>query len=124
MNNNRPVNLDLFSMKFPAMAIASILHRISGILLFLLMPAMLYLLDQSLHSEASFSQMQILLANPLWKLVVWAFGSSLIYHLLAGIRHVLMDIGFGEHLSAGRKSAGLVILLAVVLAILWGVWLW
>jgi succinate dehydrogenase / fumarate reductase cytochrome b subunit len=121
---NRPVNLDLSSFKYPPMAIASILHRISGILLFLLMPVMLYLLAQSLHSESSFIAMRTMLTSPTYKVILWAFSSSLVYHLLAGIRHIIMDMGLGEHLSSARQTAILVIALTLVSTIILGIWIW
>lgn len=124
MKQKRPVNLDLTSLKYPPMAIASILHRISGLILFLLLPAMLYLLHLSLHSETSFHDLQMNLATPYCKLMLWIFTASLLYHALAGIRHLVMDMGFGEGLEAGRKSAVAVILLAVILTILSGIWIW
>lgn len=124
MNKNRPVNLDLGTMKFPPMAIASILHRISGIVIFLLLPVMLCFLRHSLHSEESFIYVKNLLAEPLYKLIVWAFGAAFIYHILAGFRHMIMDTGFGEELVAGRRTAILVIVLAVIFTIFLGVWIW
>lgn len=124
MNQKRPINLDLGTMKFPAMAIASVLHRISGIILFLLLPFILYLLSQSLTSMESFAGVHHLLASPYYKLVLWAFAAALIYHVLAGIRHIIMDMGFGEELNSGRRSAIVVISLAVILTILLGIWIW
>jgi succinate dehydrogenase / fumarate reductase cytochrome b subunit len=124
VNKKRPVNLDLGSLKFPPMAIASVLHRISGIALFILLPIILFILGRSLQSEEIFAQTKTMLTNPCYKLVLWAFSASLIYHVLAGIRHLLMDMGFGEHLNAGRRSAILVIVLAVILTIFLGIWIW
>ncbi|KTD66582.1 succinate dehydrogenase, cytochrome b556 subunit [Legionella santicrucis] len=124
MNKKRPVNLDLVSFKYPPMAIASILHRISGVVLFLLLPIMLFILGQSVQSEESFFHVKNLLSQSCYKMVVWAFGTAMIYHLLAGIRHLLMDIGFGEHLHAGRNSAVFVIALTVLLTIFLGIWIW
>jgi succinate dehydrogenase / fumarate reductase cytochrome b subunit len=124
VNKKRPVNLDLSTMKFPPMAIASILHRISGILLFILLPVMLYILGQSLQSADSFSQMKTMISSPVYKLVLWAFSASLAYHVLAGIRHILMDMGYGEHLEAGRRTSILVIVLAVISTIILGIWIW
>ncbi|AUH71681.1 succinate dehydrogenase, cytochrome b556 subunit [Legionella sainthelensi] len=124
MNKKRPVNLDLVSLKYPPMAIASILHRISGVVLFLLLPIMLFILGQSVQSEETFLHVKNLLSQSCYKMVVWAFGTAMIYHLLAGIRHLLMDIGFGEHLNAGRNSAILVIALTVILTIFLGIWIW
>lgn len=124
MNKKRPVNLDLGTLKFPVMSIASILHRISGLVLFLLLPMMLYFLKLSLDSLQSFADLQIMLASPWLKVLLWAFATALIYHLLAGIRHLLMDIGIGEHLEQGRKSAVFVIGCSVILTILLGIWIW
>ncbi|WP_133130875.1 succinate dehydrogenase, cytochrome b556 subunit [Legionella yabuuchiae] len=124
MKQKRPVNLDLMSLKYPPMAIASILHRLSGIVLFLLSPALLYVLSLSLRSEASFESMKHLLATPLNKFLTWVFVSALAYHLLAGIRHMVMDLGFAEGLPTGRRSALLVILLAIILMIGLGIWIW
>lgn len=124
MNHKRPVNLDLGSLKYPPMAIASILHRMSGLVLFLLLPFMLYLLSISLRSAESFDQMHQLVTSPYCKLLLWAFSAALMFHLLAGIRHMLMDIGVGEHLSEGRASAIIVIVTSLILTVLLGVWIW
>jgi succinate dehydrogenase / fumarate reductase, cytochrome b subunit len=124
VNKKRPVNLDLGSLKYPPMAIVSILHRVSGVVLFLLLPVMLFILGQSLQSEVTFLHLKDVLAHPCYKVVMWGFGAALIYHVIAGIRHLMMDIGFGEHLNAGRRSAVLVIVLAVILAIFLGIWIW
>ena len=124
VNKKRPVNLDLGSLKYPPMAIASILHRISGVVLFLLLPIMLFILGQSLQSEDAFIQVKNLLTHPCYKAILWVFGAALIYHLLAGFRHLIMDLGFGEHLDVGRRSAVLAIILAVILSIFLGIWIW
>lgn len=124
MNHQRPVNLDLGSLKFPPMAIASILHRISGLVLFLLLPIMMYFLSVSLQSSVSFDNLQTLLTNVYCKVILWAFTAALVYHVLAGFRHVFMDLGFGEHLVTARRSAIILIALAIVLTIFLGVWIW
>jgi succinate dehydrogenase / fumarate reductase cytochrome b subunit len=123
VNDKRPINLDLTSLKYPPMAIVSILHRISGLVLFLLMPVMLYLLSLSLHSTESFTHLQTLLLKPSYKFLLWVFSISLVYHLLAGIRHMIMDLGYGEELGAGRISATIIIIAAFILAIFLGIWL-
>lgn len=124
MNKKRPINLDLGSLKYPPMAIASILHRISGLVLFLLLPLMLYFLNLSLRSEASFDQLQMILIRPEVKGVLWIFCAALVYHLVAGIRHLFMDMGFAEQLDAGRRSAIAVMLIALVATIFLGFWIW
>lgn len=124
MNQKRPVNLDLGSMKYPPMAIASILHRISGLVLFLLLPIMLYFLGLSLRSVESFDHLQTMLTGSCCKLLLWIFSSAFLYHVLAGIRHLLMDMGVGEQLGSGRQSAKIVIVFAAILTIFLGIWIW
>lgn len=124
MNKQRPVNLDLTTMKFPPMAIASILHRISGVVIFLLLPLLLYLLDQSLESAEHFANTVVFLQTTVGKLLMWTTLTAVIYHLLAGIRHLAMDYGYGETLKGGRNTAITVIALSAVLSVLAGVWLW
>lgn len=124
VNKKRPINLDLGTMKFPVMAIASILHRLSGLGLFLLLPVMIWYLHQSLGSPESFASLQITMTSLCSKFLVWAFCTALAYHLLAGIRHILMDAGIGEHLCTARIGAWLVIAAAVIVTILLGIWIW
>lgn len=119
--SKRPVNLDLMTIKQPSPAIASILHRITGIILFLLMPFMLYALHHSLLSPEHFSKMQ---ECGVLKFFVWAFFSALLYHTLAGIRHLLMDLGVGENKITGPKTAWLVFVLTFIGIIGLGVYLW
>ncbi len=124
MKNQRPVNLELSKFKFPLAAIVSILHRISGVFTFAGVAVLLWLLDVSLASEESFVALQQTLAQPLWQAVIWLVLAALAYHLVAGIRHVLMDVGLGESLKGGRIGAQLVIVVAVILMVLAGVWIW
>jgi len=124
VKSTRPVNLDLTTISFPPMAIASILHRISGMVLFLLLPIMLYFLASSLKDPQSFAMLQASFSSVFYKLILWAFFSALIFHLLAGIRHMIMDLGYGEEVDSGRRGAILVIALTVVLTIVLGIWLW
>ncbi len=124
MNDKRPMNLDLTTMHFPVMAIASILHRISGILLFLYAPFILWLFDQSLSSSTHFLNIQAACREPLMKWLIWLFFAALLYHLVAGIRHLLMDFGIGASLKGGRVGAQFTIGLTIILVLLVGVWLW
>ena len=104
MNKKRPVNLDLGSMKYPVTALTSILHRLSGILLFLCLFVMLYALGKSLSSEEGFNEIKGMLLSPLGKLIAWVLYSALIYHLVAGVRHLIMDMGVGETLQGGKRA--------------------
>ena len=85
---------------------------------------MLAALDASLSSEEGFERVQGYFGNPLAKLVVWALLSALLYHLVAGIRHLVMDAGYGETLEGGKRGSKIVLILSAVLIILAGVWVW
>ena len=124
MSDNRPVFLNLTKMKFPVPAITSILHRISGVLMFLFLPLLFYLLSVSLKSSASFDAFFRLVGSASMKLILWVGLSAVIYHIFAGLRHLFMDFGFGETLQAGRVTAYAVIILGVVGAVIAGVWIW
>ncbi|TWI53489.1 succinate dehydrogenase subunit C [Pseudomonas duriflava] len=124
VNSKRPVNLDLRTIKLPITAYTSILHRISGVILFVGLAALLYGLDLSLASEEGFGQVKAFLAYPLVKLVIWAVLSALLYHLVAGVRHLMMDMGVGETLRGGKLGSQIVLIISAVLIVLVGVWIW
>lgn len=124
MNSKRPVNLDITTIKLPLPAYTSILHRISGVLLFIGAGLLIYALDLSLASEASFARLQELMATGLTKFVIWVLVSGLIYHFVAGIKHLLMDIGIGEELQSGRIGSVITLVVSGVLIVLAGVWVW
>ena len=84
---------------------------------------MLYFLSLSLRSEETFNQLHHLFTCPYSKGILWVFGAALIFHLLAGIRHLLMDLGFGEQLPSGKYSALVVIYVSLFLIIFLGFWL-
>ncbi|XKY24041.1 succinate dehydrogenase, cytochrome b556 subunit [Pseudomonas luteola] len=124
MNSKRPVNLDLRTIKLPITAYTSILHRISGVILFIGLAALLYGLDLSLSSEDGFARVKAFLEYPLVKLVIWAVLSALLYHLVAGVRHLIMDMGAGETLQGGKLGSQIVLIVSAVLIVLVGVWIW
>ncbi|MFZ2290688.1 MAG: succinate dehydrogenase, cytochrome b556 subunit [Halopseudomonas yangmingensis] len=124
MNSKRPVNLDLRTIQLPITAYTSIAHRISGVILFLAIALMLWMLELSLSSEAGFEQVKTLMQNPLVKFITWGVVSALLYHLVAGIRHLVMDAGIGEGLESGKLGSKIVIAVSVVLIVLLGVWIW
>jgi len=125
VKDNRPVNLDIIgSMRLPVTAWASITHRATGVFLFAGAAVLLWALDASLASPESFASLQETLASPLLKLVIWAVVSALIYHSLAGIRHLIMDFGIGESMEGGILGVRIVVVLTIVLVLLAGVWIW
>jgi succinate dehydrogenase / fumarate reductase cytochrome b subunit len=124
VNSQRPVNLDLRTIKLPVTAYTSILHRISGVVLFLGVAALLLALDLSLGSEEGFQSVKDHLASPLVKLVIWALLSALLYHLVAGVRHLIMDMGVGETLQGGKLGSQIVLVVSAVLILIAGWWIW
>jgi succinate dehydrogenase / fumarate reductase cytochrome b subunit len=124
VKNQRPVNLDISTIKLPITAIVSILHRVSGVFLFAGVAVLLWLLDGSLASEEQFVALQETLTQPVWQIVVWAVVAALAYHMVMGVRHLIMDCGIGESLKGGRLGAKLALAVAVVLIVLAGVWIW
>lgn len=91
--------------RLPLAGIVSILHRISGLLMFVLLPFVLYMLDKSLTSEISFEYFKGYTSNVLVKLAILALVWSYLHHFSAGIRHLLMDLHMGLDKDSGRKSA-------------------
>ena len=124
MKDNRPVNLDIGTMRLPITAWVSISHRISGVVLFVASIGMLWALDTSLSSAEGFARLGELLTSVPAKAALWVVGTALIYHTLAGIKHLIMDFGIGEGMEGGILGSRLVIGASVVLSVLLGVSLW
>ncbi len=111
-------------MRLPITAWTSITHRASGVFIFAGMALLIWALDASLESPESFAALQQQLASPLVKFSMWAVLSGFIYHSLAGVKHLLMDMGIGETMEGGTMGAYIVIASSAVLILLAGVWLW
>lgn len=123
-NTERPVNLDLTKFRFPPMALLSIAHRISGVILFLFLPYFIYMLHQSVISQAAFIMLQEAMRGFWMRLAMWIALSAALFHLISGIRHMIMDFGLWESERAGRCSAYTVFVLGFIVVILVGVWVW
>lgn len=122
MNKNtlqkRPVYLNLLKIRQPVTALASIAHRISGVFLFLSIPCLIWLLDQSLTSEASYETVIAQLASPVSKLLLIALAWSAAHHFFAGIRFLFLDVDVGVELAAARRSALIVNVLGALVALM------
>lgn len=113
------------TVRFPVTAISSILHRITGVVLFFAIPLLICALQHSLSSAEDFVELKYALNNDfLHQLVLWGILASLAFHIIAGLRHLLMDMGIGESLEGGTRGAWIVIILSVVAAAALGVWVW
>ena len=116
MKTKRPVNLDIGSIKLPITSYVSILHRVSGVVLFFAVALLLCVFDASLESEQSFESLKDSFSNPVAQFVIWAALAALAYHFVAGIRHLIMDFGIGEDsFESGRNSARVVVIIAIIL---------
>lgn len=116
MKTKRPVNLDIGSIKLPITSYVSILHRVSGVVLFFSVAVLLCVFDASLESEQSFQSLKDCFSNPVAQLIIWACLAALAYHFVAGIRHLIMDFGVGEDsYESGRNSAWAVVAIAIIL---------
>lgn len=125
MNKKRPVNLDLRTIKQPLPAITSILHRISGVALFFGAIFMMYALSLSLESSQGFDEASLMLSESFFaKLIAWGLVSALLYHFIAGIKHLIMDAGYCEEIESGRAAAKATLVIAGVSILLAGVWIW
>lgn len=124
MKKQRPVHLDLQTIRFPATAIASILHRVSGVIMLFAVGILIWLLSESLASAESFAGIQSLFDNLFVKFVVWGILTALGYHLVVGVRHLIMDTGRWEELDSGNASAKAAFVIAAALSIIAGIWVW
>ncbi|WP_394129985.1 succinate dehydrogenase cytochrome b556 subunit [Shewanella maritima] len=124
VKKQRPVHLDLQTIRFPATAISSILHRISGVIMLFAIGILLWLLNSTLTSAEGFASVQSLFDSFLMKFIIWGILTALGYHLLAGIRHLIMDTGRWEELASGDASAKAVFVLAIVFSVVAGIWVW
>jgi succinate dehydrogenase / fumarate reductase cytochrome b subunit len=123
--NSRPINVgigDLVSFKWPITAISSITHRVAGVVLFIGVAFMLYALDLSLSSEQGFISLKEMMVSPLGKMITWGLLSALGYHFVAGIKHLLMDMGVGETLEGAQFAVKTTLFFSAVLIALAAIW--
>ncbi|MDR1424708.1 MAG: succinate dehydrogenase, cytochrome b556 subunit [Azoarcus sp.] len=122
----RPKYLDVFElgMRLPLPGFLSILHRVSGAGLFLLLPFLLFLLDRSLTSPGAFDSFREIVANPLARLLLLGLLWAYLHHFCAGIRFLLIDVHIGVGLPEARKSTIVVFAVSLALTLIFGVALW
>lgn len=120
MTNNRPVFLNLLQFRFPIGAVMSIGHRVSGVLMALVIPFAIYLLDLSLQGPDGFANAASILGSGMVRFLLFFVLWALMHHLLAGIRHLLIDFDVGVDKESAKKSATLVMIAAPVSAVVLG----
>lgn len=120
----RPKYLNLFQIKLPIAGFASILHRISGFGLFLMLPLLIWLLELSLATPESYQTLQSIVAHPLAKLVLTGLLWAFLHHFFMGIRILLIDIHVGVAKSQAGATAKAVLAASLLLTLILGARLW
>jgi succinate dehydrogenase / fumarate reductase, cytochrome b subunit len=110
--------LQIIRYRLPAAGVVSILHRVSGAMMFLLLPFILYLFDLSITSEISFDSLKGFTSHWFVKLLILAVSWGYLHHFCGGIRHLIMDAHIGLSKEEARKSAHMVFIVSVPLTLL------
>ncbi len=122
VNQKRPPKyLNLLRISMPVGALASIAHRLSGVLMFLAIPLLIYLLDSSLQSPDGFEHVRDSLNSPMLKIISLILVWALSHHLLAGMRFLLLDLHIGLDLATARAGAWAVNLGGLAIALAYGI---
>ncbi|MDH5729044.1 MAG: succinate dehydrogenase, cytochrome b556 subunit [Gammaproteobacteria bacterium] len=116
MNKQRPKYLNLFQIRLPVTGVVSIMHRLSGVLLVLAIPFLLYVLQLSLSHPSGFAHARYLLNQPVTMALALIVALSLVHHFLAGMRFLLFDLDIGFSRQVSRTSAWLVLVIGLLLA--------
>ena len=120
LTKNRPKNLNLFTIRLPINAVVSILHRASGVGLFLALPLILLAFKASVDSPFSYYLLTLRLDTWYTKLLFWAF----FHHFYAGIRHLLQDIHWMTTLKNARFSSRVVLCLVALSVLIFAIAIW
>lgn len=120
----RPKNLNLFTIRLPINAVVSIMHRASGMVLFLILPLLLWCLQVSLAHQNGYDHIHLMLNHWLFKLLLIGLSWSFFHHFFAGIRHLAMDVHWMTSLQKSRLSSRLVIGASMVCVVIFSVWIW
>ena len=121
---NRPKNLNLFTIRLPINAVVSILHRASGIGLFLSIPLILLAIQSLVHSESSYATLTSWLDTWFIKLMLIGLAWAFFHHFFAGIRHLLQDIHWMTSLNNARLSSRVLLWLVAISTIIFAVVIW
>jgi succinate dehydrogenase / fumarate reductase cytochrome b subunit len=124
MNKKRPKHLALHLIKLPLPGFVSILHRVSGLLLFLALPLLLWMLQYSLRSIETYTQLQAVFAHTLFKLLMLGLLWAFLHHFCAGLRYLAIDLDYGVKLAQARASSKVVLAVSLILTVLLGAKLW
>ena len=124
MNKKRPKHLALHKIKLPLPGIVSILHRISGLLLFVALPLLLLILQYSLNSIETYTELMSIIAQPLVKVILLGLLWAFLHHFCAGLRYMAVDLHLVRDLAQARNSSKVVMVVSLALTVWLGVKLW
>jgi succinate dehydrogenase / fumarate reductase cytochrome b subunit len=124
VKKQRPVNLDLNTISFPPAAVASILHRVTGVAMFFALLFVIYAWATSVASIEGYNSVHSMMNAWYGKVISIGTLSALSYHIIGGIRHAVMDMGYWEELDSGNNSARAGMGMWVVITAVLGVILW
>ncbi len=114
----RPVFLDLRRIRLPINALVSILHRVTGVLLIVSIPLVLWLFGLSLSGPDGYSEASAALGHPLGRVLLLGWFWLLMHHFFVGIRFLLLEVGIGETRQGSRDTAWASLAAGVVSAVL------
>jgi succinate dehydrogenase / fumarate reductase, cytochrome b subunit len=120
MNKKRPKHLALHKIKLPLPGFVSILHRVSGMFLFLSLPLLLWMLYASLRSIETYTRLLVILQYPVSKLAILGLLWAYLHHFCAGIRYLALDLHLGSSLARARASSWWVLGVSLLLTLLIG----
>ena len=128
MQNNqlkkRPKNLNLFTIRLPINAVVSILHRASGVGLFLSIPLILLAFKESVDSPSNYFLLKNMLNTWYLKLILIGLAWAFFHHFFAGIRHLLQDIHWMTSLSNARLSSRILLWLVGIATAIFATFIW
>lgn len=120
----RPKYLNLIKIKLPIAGIASILHRVSGVGIFFMLPLLVWLFELSLRSPESFQELQAVITHPVLKLILIGLLWALLHHFCMGIRILLIDMHIGVDKLQASASAKMVLAVSLPMTLILGAKLW
>jgi len=124
MDKTHPKYLNLFQIRLPLPGVMSIVHRVSGAVLFLALPMLLWWMQQSLTSPDTFALLQATFSHGFTKLILIGLLWGYLHHLCAGIRHLMLDLDYGVGLETARLTSLLVFAVSITLTVVTGALLW
>ena len=124
MASSRPKYLNLIQIRLPVPGLVSILHRVSGAALFLMLPVLLVAFEMSLESPQTFARFTAAFSHWAVKLVLIGLAWAYLHHLCAGIRHLALDLDYGTELARARASSWTVLAVSAVLTLAAAVLIW